>query len=282
MIEMTWVADALKIGNVLITLVYYGAAVWLIYLALKSAIPAWLKASCIGGVVVAFGYLPVSGYLEFREKRAYANAAWERFNKYCLERAGERHLRQVEYVESVLVMREREDASEEKFSDQYWRGDPYGHPYLRKDAELTNLLEADSYGSRKLSPIHGFLFIETKRSDQSGNVSYLEHRLDLTGFGFLTQEVAQRKSRYGFTWQDISTDEDRKYWIAGSLLSIIDLQTNETVAQRVGYMIDSGFGSRRNGRVPWMMALKNACPKVDVHVPHFDTRRFLLKVLMGR
>ena len=282
MIEMTWVADALKIGNLLITLVYFGAAAWLIYVALRSAIPVWVKASCIGGVVVAFGYLPVSGYLEYREKRAYSKAAWERFNKYCAEKAGEREYKKVERVESVLLMRERESVSETQLSDQYWKGDPYGYAYKEKDVELSQLLITDTYGVNRLTPIRGFAFVETKRVSDSGEVSYVQHKLDQSGFGVFSQEFGDKQSRYGFTWEDISTDEDRRYWVAGSRLRVIDLQTNEIISERVGYMLESGFGSRQNGRIPWLMALKNACPKVDVHPPRLNTRRFLLKALMNR
>ena len=66
--------------------------------------------------------------------------------------------------------------------------------------------------------------------------------------------------RYGLTYEDISTHEDRDYWIAGSLLKVIDLQTGELMAERIGYMMDSGQGSTTGGRVPWLLAADNACP----------------------
>jgi hypothetical protein len=67
-------------------------------------------------------------------------------------------------------------------------------------------------------------------------------------------------TRYGVTYDDISTREDRDYWIAGSSLKVIDLQTNEVMAERIGYMMDRGQGNRSGGRSPWLLAADNACP----------------------
>jgi hypothetical protein len=62
------------------------------------------------------------------------------------------------------------------------------------------------------------------------------------------------------TYDDISTLEDRQYWIAGSSLKVIDLETNEVLAERVGYMVDIKQGDRAGGRVPWLFAADHACP----------------------
>ena len=64
-------------------------------------------------------------------------------------------------------------------------------------------------------------------------------------------------------YDDISTREERDYWIAGSSLKVIDLKTNEVIAERIGYMMDWAQGSRVGGRSPWLFAADNACP--DFH-----------------
>lgn len=66
--------------------------------------------------------------------------------------------------------------------------------------------------------------------------------------------------RYGVTYDDISTREEREYWIAGSSLKVIDMQTNEIIAERIGYMVDWAQGSRAGQRSPWLFAADNACP----------------------
>lgn len=54
--------------------------------------------------------------------------------------------------------------------------------------------------------------------------------------------------------------EEREYWIAGSSLKVIDLQTSEVMAERIGYMMDRGQGDRNSGRSPWLFAADHACP----------------------
>ena len=69
--------------------------------------------------------------------------------------------------------------------------------------------------------------------------------------------------RYGVTYDDISTHEEREYWIAGSSLKVIDLNAKEVIAERIGYMMDRRQGDRAGGRSPWLLAANNACP--DFH-----------------
>lgn len=66
--------------------------------------------------------------------------------------------------------------------------------------------------------------------------------------------------RYAVSYEDVSRREEREYWIAGSSLKIIDLQTNEAFAERLGFMMDLGQGSQAHGRAPWQYAANNACP----------------------
>jgi hypothetical protein len=90
--------------------------------------------------------------------------------------------------------------------------------------------------------------------------------------------------RYGVTYDDISTREERDYWIAGSSLKVIDLETNEVMAERIGYMMDRGQGNDSGGRSPWLFARRDACPafpKAPGGHPFvmYQTRDFVEKVL---
>ena len=61
-------------------------------------------------------------------------------------------------------------------------------------------------------------------------------------------------------YDDIFIHEERKYWIAGSSLRVIDLAINEVMTERIGYMIDLGQGNTGGGRAPWLHATRHACP----------------------
>ena len=79
-----------------------------------------------------------------------------------------------------------------------------------------------------------------------------------------TASAPGKAPRYGVVYDDISTREEREYWIAGSSLKVVDLQTNEVIAERIGYMVDWAQGSRAGQRSPWLFAADNACP--DFHI----------------
>jgi hypothetical protein len=66
--------------------------------------------------------------------------------------------------------------------------------------------------------------------------------------------------RYGLRFKDLSTREDRDYWIAGSSLQVVDLERDEVIAERIGYLWDPGQGDRAGGRTPWAVAARDACP----------------------
>lgn len=85
---------------------------------------------------------------------------------------------------------------------------------------------------------------------------------DLNIYQFVADKVLATgpAPRYGVIYDDISTREEREYWIAGSSLKVIDLQTNEVIAERIGYMVDWAQGDRSGGRLPWLLAANRACP----------------------
>lgn len=87
-------------------------------------------------------------------------------------------------------------------------------------------------------------------------------RYDINNRAFMLDKAPTigPRPRYGVTYDDISTHEEREYWIAGSSLRVIDLQTNEVIAERIGYMVDWAQGSQAGARSPWLFAADNACP----------------------
>jgi len=124
----------------------------------------------------------------------------------------------------------------------------------------------------------------------SGPASGVTYRPNDTRHELDRSEIDQFTARYGITWDDISTHEDRENWIAGGSITVIDLKTNEVIAKRVGYMMDPGMGSTAGFRDPWGVARyarDSNCPaiparsKTDIRGVLRDTEKteFLFKVL---
>ena len=191
--------------------------------------------------------------------------------------AGEKIVRTVDNVEGIYVLKLRPVGA--SYANQFALTDPYGDDLLG-DGYLESFLQGSYQPGVKRRvvpgwpPRIGYQFVEAidpkdgKRYHYTGrleepwqyNKAYLKGHIR-----FLMDKTPAtgEPPRYGVTYDDISTHEEREYWIAGSSLKVIDLQTNEVIAERVGYMVDPGQGARGGGRAPWQMAADHACP--DFH-----------------
>ena len=264
----------------------------------------WLKLLCAVVVLAAFVY-PVAIHADKRlqqqdEAKARLDRAMAQFEMRC-KGAGEKINRTIEGVDGIVWMKWR--PKEVNDGDQFKLNDPYGHDCygdecikrllrVTKGAEL-NPEEAKQYAM-------GYRFVETIDPNDGKAYRYvgvmklrsiwteeaIARQKSRTGKGVepsdhaftLEREPIDRQtSRYGVTWDDISTPEDRKQWVAGSSLRVVDLQTNEVIAERVGYLIDKGLGSQAGFRAPWPIARGWACPIINSEK---TTWAFTMKALL--
>ena len=160
--------------------------------------------------------------------------------------------------------------------EQYALDDPYGHDSTG-DLYIHNFLRGFHHHPKgKPSPYNdapriGYDFVEAV-DPKDGKLYRFTSRVEepwltdkryLKGVTQLVLErtpIEKRSARYGVKFQDISTREERDYWIAGSSLKVIDLETGAVLGERVGYMVDWAQGSKVGSRSPWLFAADNACP----------------------
>lgn len=291
MIDATWVGDALR----LLPLLFIGAFVLLLGLALVVPRRPLVKAGFAVAVIAAFGYQHWSSvrYVEQRqaevaqqraEFEARLRPAQALFDERC-KSAGERIHRSVENVDGVVWMKWRPKSV--NLDSQYTLDDPYGGDCGGEDCILKLLRvskDADKYAQGAARHKGVYRFVETEDPRDGRKYRYIAaikavrqrspEQRELAAKNnsgvdpgpnvydvVLEREPIERFSaRYGITWDDISTREDRDHWVAGGSLKVLDLQTNEVIAERVGYMMDRGLGSRAGFRSPWGFAVQNACP----------------------
>jgi hypothetical protein len=212
-----------------------------------------------------------------KERSAKAQAM---FAERC-KTAGEKIYKTVDGVEGIFLLKLR--PGHVNYQNQFALDDPYGRDLLGQGyikSFIRGSYQAETSGATKpdAPPRFGYLYVEAvdpkdgKRYRYTGEVREHEATSSLlvggTGKKFKTTGFVLDKvpapgaaPRYGVTYDDISTHEEREYWIAGSSLKLVDLQTNEVVAERVGYMIDLAQGNTAGGRSPWLYAADHACPK---------------------
>jgi hypothetical protein len=201
------------------------------------------------------------------------------FKLHCTT-AGETIKHTVRDIDGIFLLKDRPDKI--NFSDQFLMDDPYGRD-LGGDGYIESFLKARHEPGRryaallKKKPLRdpaepiGYDYVDmadavngledryTAYVDQPG---ITDPKFALDYFRVILQKTPStgRKPRYGVTYDDISTHEDRVHWIAGSSLKVIDLKTNEVIAERIGYMIDGSQGDTAGGRSPWLLAASVACP----------------------
>ena len=200
------------------------------------------------------------------------------FAQRC-QAAGEKIYRTVDDVEGIFLLKLRPNYV--NYGNQYSLDDPYGSDLLG-DGYIESFLRGsyqahvkdDSNAGLKrlgysyvdaINPADGLRYRYTGSIREHEVVSSVlmggtGKKFKTTGFVMDKVLAPEASPRYGVTYDDISTGEERKYWIAGSSLRVIDLVTSEVIAERIGYMMDIRQGSVEGGRSPWLLAANNACP----------------------
>ena len=253
-----------------------------LYCAHKKLTAARAMMMTIVAALALFGIVPESHALSAMEQKRsraefekYREAAWAHFRKRCTENAGEKVYRTVDHVEGIYLERPRQRPSDADLRNQHWMGDPYGL-VVYPPAEISrylNYLNKDGVPTKRITSRRGFDYVTVPRKDGK----FLQYRLDDGSDRLIVAVLDTQPSRYSVTWKDISTEEDRKYWVAGGRLQVIDRRTNELLGERIGYVLESGFGATGGGRVPWLVAQRNACPPIRRNVA--KDRLFVDKVL---
>ena len=269
---LNFICNAVTIGYWLLV-----AAVMLVVIyAFRNKVPLWgriLVALQLGVVLMIW---PIVNYLNDSNKDKAAKTRYQIADAHfqeCCKKAGVKIHRTVENVEGIMLMKLRPkwNPYDQNMVDPY--GDDYGD---RPEGYIGSFLQGrDDKGqlveNQKDAVRTGYHYVDVIEADgkcyrYTGYMDEIWKRDPkyLRGYSRFTLKKTLAKGpapRYGVTYDDIATPEERKMWIAGSSLKILDLKTREVIAERVGYMFDRGMGNNSGGRSPWDHAAKWACPR---------------------
>lgn len=289
---LEWLGAAIPIAWLLLLLAAIGLVMWKVrslagrllgvagVLVLLVALPIWKLGELRKQAVVARAENDAE-QAKFRERLAVAEA---QFKKRC-ETAGEFIYKTVPDVKGVVWMKWRPRGL--NFGDQFKFDDPYGQDCSEEEC-LQGLLRSTFVTpnrdmNKPTLPLNGYEFVETtdprdmRMYRYTAGVKALRKRTPaeralatrnnggadpgeyVFGFSVQREAISAYSVRYGITWDDISTREDRENWIAGGAVSIVDTHTGEIIAKRVGYMMDRGLGNTAGFRSPWSDGRSNKC-----------------------
>lgn len=188
------------------------------------------------------------------------------FGHLCKTEAGEFIYKTVENVEGLLQLRLRDDPTDYELEHLYALEDPYGHSVGARD-------HPEEYFVQPAIGKYQSLEIPLSKNSMTGDgMKYRRFYRDKkahTGKDYQTavngkfvrvpyivaeEHVSSPRSRYGYTWRGITRPHDRELGIVGGELIILELQTNDVLAVRRGY-VRSGYMRNLTG-VWWLTAQK--------------------------
>lgn len=113
---------------------------------------------------------------------------------------------------------------------------------------------------------HGFQFVDVLSPDGKSRtrITAIEdpsYREDpVPGVRFLRKDTTDKSPQFAVTFEDNLDPELRKHWIAGTSIRVLDLKTNEVIAEQSFWSWDNGFGFTTQSSSPWLRARQ--CPTI--------------------
>ena len=208
-------------------------------------------------------------YLHKMRSEEFARDARAHFSMRCKNDSGENVYETFPHVNSIVVLKALPPASDKDLSDQFWYGDPYTNatPAMdRAERVASTLLGTVRFAAGES---RGFDFVEMLAPAESAS-GFVRIARAADSPSLNKQRTRSPASRFAAVWEDISTPEDRRYWVAGSRLRIIDLLTESLVAERVGFVIAEGSWATARGPASTCPAIVNGT---------YEDRGFVLSVL---
>ncbi|BFU95944.1 MAG: hypothetical protein NTNFB02_26660 [Nitrospira sp.] len=192
------------------------------------------------------------------------------FDHLCRTEAGESIFKTVENVEGLYMMRPREQADDYKLQHLYALEDPYAYSDIETDAPQRLFINP---------PWWRYQFFEIRKADSTLERDSGTHYLRYFGYvqdksPMSVEESSSLRSRYGYTWRGIKRPHDRELGIVGGELIVMDLQSNEVLAVRRGFIRSGDVRNNMTG-VWWLGG--HVCPKYK-HANAY-TYEFVSKVI---
>ena len=179
-----------------------------------------------------------------QQKAAEKEAEWRkryepakaRFNQLC-QNAGEKIYRTADNVDGILLLKVRGD--DEKYQsnrynprkDQMW-----------EDAAVESEFKREEYVASFLpyfSRVH-YDYVDVLQKD--GSIIRYSGDWHMSDKPFNQETNPAHPARYAVTYENDVSWENRKHWIAGTTIKVIDTKTNELMAEKTMYVFVPGLG----------------------------------------
>ncbi|WP_278582861.1 hypothetical protein [Eikenella corrodens] len=275
----------------LIAMLYWGTmlvcALGSIFLCYKAQ-PKFLKKYPwllpAPGLVVAALFFLFPKALVWQEERENAEkvAEWRkrydpakaRFDQLC-QNAGEKIYRTADNVDGILLLKVRGD--DEKYQDNSYNP---RKDQMWEDAAVESEFDREAYIEEfflwATSGLPRYAYIDVIQKD--GSIIRYSTRREDRNWVMDQQPNPHPRARYAVTYENDISWENRKHWIAGTTIKIIDTKTNELMAEKTMYAFvpELGYSKFEQNPNPWGRGMR--CP--DENSYEQKTVIFVSKVLI--
>ena len=217
-----------------------------------------------------------------QQKAAEKEAEWRkryepakaRFDQLC-QNAGEKIYRTADNVDGILLLKVRGD--DEKYQsnrynplkDQMW-----------EDAAVESEFDREAYIEEFLLPYTSSFprYIYADVLQKNGLVIRYSRQREKQNWVMEQRPTPHPRARYAVTYENDISWENRKHWIAGTTIKIIDTKTNELMAEKTMYAFvpELGYSKFEQNPNPWGRGMR--CPMESEFKQRTVT--FAIKVLI--
>ena len=216
-----------------------------------------------------------------QQKAAEKEAEWRkryepakaRFDQLC-QNAGEKIYRTADNVDGILLLKVRGD--DEKYQDSFYN--PL-KDQMWEDAALESEAAGENYIERFLPVLSRVSYDYVDVLQKNGSWVRYSTRWENERWVRDKQPNPNSRARYAVTYENDISWENRKHWIAGTTIKIIDTKTNELMAEKTMYAFvpELGYSKFEQNPNPWGRGMR--CPSGE---SEFEQRTvtFAIKVLI--
>ena len=217
------------------------------------------------------------------ERRAKAEEAeWHKhydpakahFDQLC-QNAGEKIYRTADNVDGILLLKVRGD--DEKYQDNSYN--PL-KDQMWEDAAVESEFDREAYIEEFLLPYTSSFprYIYADVLQKNGLVIRYSRQREDQNWVMEQKPTPHPRARYAVTYENDISWENRKHWIAGTTIKIIDTKTNELMAEKTMYAFVPalGYSELDQNPNPWGRGMR--CPMESEFKQRTVT--FAIKVLI--
>ena len=216
-----------------------------------------------------------------QQKAAEEDAEWRkryepakaRFDQLC-QNAGEKIYRTADNVDGILLLKVRGEG--EKYQDSFYN--PL-KDQMWENAALPSEFDREEYIGSFLPDWSGVHYDYIDVLQKDGSITRYSGDWHMTDKPFNQEINPSHPARYAVTYENDVSWENRKHWIAGTTIKIIDTQTNTLMAEKTMYVFvpELGYSKFEQNPNPWGRGER--CPRESEFEQ--QTISFVKKVLIS-